>query len=146
VLSILRASGATLHTDIDDEFAMAPSGQTALGTRLLDALASGAKTVLVVSDAVENDPKGAVNEIMRVARARVPALRSVDVLHLNPVFSPGAFTPETFGSCVPSIALRDAEDLATALGFARFASGATTFDQLQQHLAARVERFLEVAR
>jgi hypothetical protein len=145
VLSVLRASGATLHTDIDDELMMVPSGQTALGKRLLDAMASGASMVIVVSDAVENDPKGAVNEIVRVARTRVPSLKAVSVLHLNPVFSPGTFTPETFGSHVPTIALRDAEDLATALGFARFASGATTFEQLQHHMAARVERFLQGA-
>jgi hypothetical protein len=142
VLSILRASEASLFTDTDDELMTVPSGQTALGQRLLDAMGSGATMVIIVSDGVENDPKGAVNEIVRVAQARCSALRATRVLHLNPVFSPGAFTPETFGAQVPCIALRDAEDLVTAVGFARFATGATTFDELQHHLSARVARFL----
>ena len=44
---------------------------------------------------------------------------------------------------VPTVGVRDAEDLPTVLGFARFAEGAAPLSELEHYLAARVRGLLE---
>jgi hypothetical protein len=43
------------------------------------------------------------------------------------------------------VGLRDAEDLPTMLGFARFAAGAASLSDLLAYLAGRAARFVESA-
>lgn len=114
-----------------------PQGQSNLSERLLDALEWGATTVLVISDGVENDPAGAFPSIAR----RLPA--EVQVLHLNPVFDPEALEVANLTSHARALGLHRAEDLPTALGFARYVVGDGTLAELEETLAARVRRFIE---
>jgi hypothetical protein len=118
------------------------NGQSNPADRLLDALEWGAETVLVISDACENDSPGAFDAILKGYRSNRG--RSL-VLHANPVFDAEMFEVRGLSRLVPSVGLRDAEDLATALGFARFAVGATTLQAFEVHLQARVNTFLSGA-
>ncbi len=123
------------------------AGQTDLATPLLESLADDLPVdlVLVVSDGYENDPPGGAREVLRVFRTHVAPARPVSVVHVNPVFDQEALSPRALGGAIPTVGLREAEDLPTALGFARFAEGHGTLSELEDYLAARVRDFLHRA-
>ncbi len=127
-----------------DELLVTARGQTDLATPLLDALEWGAEVVVIVSDGYENDPPGAVGEIARVFRRRLDPERKVSIIHANPVFDSESYAPRTLGSAVPTVGLRDAEDLPTMLGFARFADGSAPLSLLEEYLAVRVRELLNL--
>ncbi|ATB26611.1 hypothetical protein [Melittangium boletus] len=118
-------------------------GQTDLSTPLLDALDWMPDLVVVVSDGYDNDPPNAVAEVTRVFRTKLDPARRTSIIHANPVFASEFLAPRTLGALVPTVGVRDAEDLPTVLGFARFAEGAAPLSELEDYLAARVRRMLE---
>ena len=118
-------------------------GQTDLSTPLLDALDWMPELVVVVSDGYDNDPPNAVSEVTRVFRTRLDPGRRTSIIHVNPVFASELYAPRGIGTHVPTVGVRDAEDLPTVLGFARFAEGAAPLSELEDYLAARVRRMLE---
>ncbi len=117
-------------------------GQTDLATPLLDALEWGADLVVVVSDGCENDPPRGASELLRVFRTKLDPARRTSIVHCNPVFDPDDFTLRPLSPLVPTVGLRDAEDLPTMLGFARFAEGTLPLGELEAYLAARVARMI----
>lgn len=116
--------------------------QTDLATPILDALAWGADTIVIVSDGCENDPPHGAAEMLRVFRTRLDTDHSTSIVHCNPVFDPEDFSLRPLSPHVPTVGLRDAEDLPTMLGFARFADGALPLAELEAYLAARVSQML----
>ncbi len=91
--------------------------------------------------------------IRRARRCRVEALATqldpkgrVTIIHLNPVFSASDYARAPLAEEVPTVGLRDAESLPTALAFARFATGAVTRADLEAFLDRRVEEFLTSAK
>lgn len=122
-----------------DELLMVSKGQTNLSERFLDALEAGAETVIIVSDAAENDPSSAFAPIFRGYRN---IGGQAAVLHLNPFFD--AHTLEVAALCpdLPAIGLRSSEDLPALLGFAPFFSGEATLGQLENYLSARAGELL----
>lgn len=113
-------------------------GQSALAEPLCDALAWQPDLVIIVSDGFENDPPRGAAEVARVFRQKIDPRGRVDLLHMNPVFDAQHYAPRTIGPAIPTIGLRDAEDIPTVLGFARFASGSAPLAELEDYLAARV--------
>ncbi len=99
---------------------------------------------MIVSDGFENSPRGGVSEVMRHYRQRIAPAHRVSVVHVNPVFDQERFAPRALAAGVATVGLRDAEDLFTMLGFARFAEGSGTLAELEAWLLARVKRFLAV--
>ncbi len=130
---------------VDDELFVAARGQTRLGAPLLDALDWNPDLVVIVSDGFENDPPLGAAEVARVFRARLDPLRRTAIVHLNPVFDAENYAPRTLGDAIPTVGLRDAEDLITVLGFARFADGQAVLAELENYLAARVDELLAAA-
>jgi hypothetical protein len=120
-------------------------GQTDLATPLLDALDWMPELVVVVSDGYDNDPPNAVAEVTRLFRTKLDPGRRTTLIHVNPVFASELYAPRGIGTHVPTVGVRDAEDLPTVLGFARFAEGASPLAELEEYLAARVRRMLEHA-
>ncbi|WP_233601516.1 hypothetical protein [Corallococcus sp. AB038B] len=118
-------------------------GQTDLATPLLDALDWMPELVVVVSDGYDNDPPNAVAEVTRLFRTKLDPARRTTIIHANPVFASELYAPRGIGTHVPTVGVRDAEDLPTVLGFARFAEGASPLAELEDYLAARVRRMLE---
>jgi len=139
-----REHAAFWTAPLDDELMVTARGQTDLATPLLDALEWGADVVVVLSDGYENDPPGAVAEIARVFRRKLDPERSVSIVHANPVFDSESYAPRTLGCAIPTVGLRDAEDLPTMLGFARFADGSAPLSLLEEYLAVRVRELLEL--
>jgi len=90
--------------------------------------------VIIVSDGHENDPSGALHELVRVFRERLDPQGTVSIVHLNPVFNAESFEPKRLSPLIPTIGVRDAEDLFTALSFADFASGEGSLEALEAHL------------
>jgi hypothetical protein len=127
---------------IDDEAQLTAHGQSDLATPLLDALDWGADLVVIVSDGFENDPPSGAAEVARVFRKRLDPRRKTLIVHLNPVFDAENYAPRIIGAAIPTVGLRDAEDLLTMLGFARFADGSAPLSELEDFLAERVRRFL----
>lgn len=124
-----------------DALSVRAQGQTNLTERLLDALDWGAKTVIVVSDGVENDPPNTFHAALLAAKRLRPELT---LLHFNPVFDAEMLTVQSLSPHAPAVGLRDADDLSTALGFARFAAGQSELSELEAYLAGRVQAFLKL--
>lgn len=143
---LLRAAAreyrAFWTTPTTDELLICARGQTNLATPLLDALAWGADVVVIISDGFENDPAGAASEVARCWRARLDPDRRTSIVHMNPVFDSERYAPRPLGSAIPTVGLRDAEDLLTMLGFARFAEGTAPLVELEKYLARRVSEML----
>jgi hypothetical protein len=128
--------------DSSDELALIAEGQTDLAGPLLEALEWGAELILIVSDGYENDPPHGAAEVARVFRRRLDPQHRVSIIHLNPVFDAEHYAPRTIGAAIPTVGLRDAEDLLTMLGFARFADGSAPLSELEAYLAERVKHLL----
>lgn len=120
-----------------------PHGATPLGDRILDALESEPDRVLIVSDGWDNAPYGLAGEVLRVFRTNVDPERKVSVVHLNPVYDVDDFDVKRLTPSVPTVGVRDAEDLPALVEFARFTEGLTGLGQLTAHLDDRARRFLE---
>jgi hypothetical protein len=120
-----------------------PSGTTPLGDRVLDALELRPERLVIVSDGWDNAPPGLAAEVLRVWRTRLDPDRLVSAVHLNPVYDADAFTARRLTPEVPTVGVRQAEDVPALVGFARLAEGTTDLAELRAHLAARVDRFLE---
>lgn len=67
------------------------------------------------------------------------------MIHLNPVFSPDDLSLKELSAWMPTVGIRDAEDLPTAIGFARFADGSASLNDLEAYLAVRRDAFLRQA-
>jgi hypothetical protein len=117
-------------------------GATSLAGPILDALEWSPELLVVVSDAVENDPPDAAGGVLRLWRSRLDPTGRVTAIHLNPVFTAGDYAPRALCDGVPTVGLRDAEGLPTALAFARFAAGTGTRADLERYLDDRVAEFL----
>jgi hypothetical protein len=126
----------------DDELRLSAHGQTDLAEPLLSALEWGAELIILVSDGFENDPPRGAAEVARVFRRRLDPQRRVSIIHLNPVFDAEHYAPRAIGEALPTVGLRDAEDLLTMLGFARFADGAALLSELEDYLAEKVKSTL----
>ena len=117
-------------------------GATDLSTPILDALETEPELLVIVSDAVENDPPGGAGAVLKYWQQRLDPKGRVAIVHLNPVFSASDYAPRSLCDGVPTVGLRDAESVPTALAFARFATGTTTRAELEAYLDGRVAEFL----
>lgn len=130
------------HDGRPDELLVTPRGQTGLAAPLLSALEWNPELVVIVSDGYENDPPGAVAEVVRMFRRYFDREHRISIVHANPVFDSDRYMPRVLGESLPTIGLRDAEDLLTMLGFARFADGSAPLAELESYLAARMPQLL----
>ncbi|WP_428263673.1 hypothetical protein [Haliangium sp.] len=130
------AAGADAH------FMATPGGQTELARPLLEALKWSPELVVIISDGYENTPPGATTQLVRAFRDRVPGAGAISIVHLNPVFDVDHFAPKALGPDLPTVGIRDAEDLLTMLGFARFAEGSAPLHELEGYLGARTAQLL----
>lgn len=117
-------------------------GATDLSTPILDALETSPELLVIVSDAVENDPPGGAAAVLKHWQSRLDPQGRVAIVHLNPVFSASDYAPRSLCEGIPTVGLRDAESLPTALAFARFATGTVTRADLEAFLDRRVAEFL----
>ena len=120
-------------------------GQTDLATPLLDAMQWEPELIVIVSDGYENDPPCGALEALRILRTHLDPNHAVSIVHCNPVFDGDDFAPHALSPYVPTVGLRDAEDLPTVLGFARFADGSATREELETYLAARTGDLLRTS-
>ncbi|NUP49091.1 MAG: hypothetical protein HOW97_17570 [Catenulispora sp.] len=126
----------------DDPLLVHPGGATPLGLRLVDALETAPERIVVVSDGWDNSPPGLAGEVLRVWRARLDPAGRVDVVHVNPVFDARALDVRALSRAVPSVGIRDAEDLVPLVELAQFAQGRVGLPELMAYLDGRVRRFL----
>lgn len=125
------------------EFSTQPIGQTTLANPLIDALEWQPDLIVVVSDGYENDPPMIVDQVAQVYREKIGKENSPEIVHMNPVFDADHFAPRRLGPTIATVGLRDAEDIPTMLGFARFTAGTATLAELERYLAIRVKRMLK---
>lgn len=119
-------------------------GQTDLATPLLAALGSGVDLVVIVSDGCENYPPQGAAEVLRIFRTKLDPQRRTSIIHCNPVFNSEDFSLRNLSHTIPTVGLRDAEDLPTMLGFARFADGSAPLSELEAYLAERVRQMITI--
>ncbi|MFE2757662.1 hypothetical protein ACFXGA_37240 [Actinosynnema sp. NPDC059335] len=120
-----------------------PYGMTPLGERVLDALEHAPDRLLIVSDGWDNAPYGLAAEVLRVWRTRLDPERRVVAVHLNPVYDAVDFDVKRLARAVPTVGVRDAEDVPALVEFARFTEGRAGVADLRAHFDDRVARFLE---
>ncbi|WP_327147918.1 hypothetical protein [Nocardia sp. NBC_01329] len=120
-----------------------PYGVTPLGHRIIDALDTGPDRLVLVSDGWDNAPPGLAAEVLRVWRSHLDPDGRVDIVHLNPVYDAGDFEVRRLSAAVPTVGVRDAEDLPALVELAHFATGHTELSELTSYLAARTRGFLE---
>ncbi|MDT0322048.1 hypothetical protein [Streptomyces millisiae] len=125
-----------------DPLLVRPLGPTPLGERILDGLELAPERLLIVSDGWDNAPPGLAAEVLRVWSARFDPTGRTEIVHLNPVYNADDFTVRALAPAVPTVGVRDAEDLPALVELARFAQGRTGLAPLRAHLAARVAEFL----
>ena len=145
LLEALAAPGAYTPLWIsgrDDPLLTYPSGATPLGLRLIDALDTAPDRIVVVSDGWDNSPPGLAGEVLRVWRERLDPGHRVDIVHVNPVFDAEALDVRALSRTVPSVGIRDAEDLIPLVELAQFAQGRVGLPELMGYLDGRVRRFL----
>jgi hypothetical protein len=116
--------------------ACAARGQTNLARPLLDALAHKPDLVIIVSDGCENDPPRGVHEVARLWYAHLDPDHRTRIVHLNPCFDADQLGARPLSPLIPTVGIRDAEDLPRALAFARFAANDLTLPELEAHLAS----------
>lgn len=126
-----------------DPILVTPRGQTDLATPILDALAWQPELIVVISDGWENDPPGAVAELLRVYYEKIDRQRQVSIVHFNPVFNANDYELKQISPLVPTIGIREAEDLPTVLAFVRFADGRGSLVELEAYLLQRVQDILD---
>jgi len=119
-----------------------PTGHTALGEPLLEALRESPEVVLVISDARENAPSGACEAIASAVKERLPGISPLWV-HFNPTFSPDDFQPMALGPSWPVVGIRQVEDLATGFVLASFARRGGQVAELESYLASRADSFVK---
>ena len=117
-------------------------GATDLATPILNALEGKLDLLVIVSDGAENDPPGGAAAALRLFQTHLDPGGKVGIVHVNPVFAADEYAPRALAPTVPTVGLRDAEDLPTALAFARFAGGNASRADLEAYLDARVRVFL----
>ena len=127
---------------VENALLVHPRGQTDLATPLLDALELNPDLVIIISDACDNDPPQGAAEVLRIYRTQIDPKQYTSIIHCNPVFNSDDFSLRSLSSNIPTVGLRNAEDLPTMLGFARFAEGTTPLSELEEYLEKRVKRML----
>ncbi len=120
-------------------------GATDLASPMLTALETDPDLLVVISDAVDNDPPGGGSAVARLWRRRVDPRNRIPIIHLNPVFIARDYAPRGLDPTVPTVGIRSAEDLPTALEFARFATGSATRAALERYLERRVAHWLSTS-
>ncbi|MGC0416714.1 hypothetical protein [Embleya sp. AB8] len=126
---------------LHDPLLVRPSGPTPLGERLIDALELAPDRLVVVSDGWDNSPPGLAAEVLRVWRERLDPAGATTVVHLNPVYDATGFDVKRLAASVPTVGVRDAEDVPALIELARFAEGRAGFAELSEYLTAREDRF-----
>ncbi|WP_293909759.1 hypothetical protein [Deinococcus sp.] len=134
---LLKAQSGTTYqpfwtSQVRDDLLVHARGQSNVTERLLDALDWGAETVIIVSDGVENDPAGAFEPVLAGYR-RLGGRASI--VHLNPVFDAERLEVRRLSPDLPALGLRDGENLAAVLDFARFVSGELSLEALLRVLS-----------
>ncbi|WP_394825063.1 hypothetical protein [Pendulispora albinea] len=122
-----------------DELLVDARGATDLATPILDALETEPDLLVIVSDGFDNDPPGIAGQVLQAACAR---LRVPPIVHINAVFDAESYAPKSLCRAVPTMGIRDAEELPTAILFARFARADVHLDEVLASLDARVRHFL----
>lgn len=127
----------------DPAFLLDAGGQTDLASPLLAALKSSPDQILIVSDGYENDPAGAVGQIIQTYRERLASRKPIAFFHANPVFDGEHFSPKPLADRLVTVGLRDAKDLGPSLGFAKFAAGEATQVELENYLQCLSNEMIE---
>lgn len=128
---------------VSERLQLTARGQTDLATPILDALDWRPDLLIIVSDGFDNDPPRGGGEVCRVFRERLDPQRRTTIVHVNPVFDAPHLGPRPLDPSLPTIGLRDAEDLPTVLAFARFADGGLSITDLEDYLQARAHAFID---
>lgn len=127
---------------VDDPLLVTAKGQTNLAAPLLSALSQQPESIIIVSDGWDNDPPNAIAELLRIYRHKLDPEGKVSIVHLNPVFNADSYDLKRLSPLIPTVGIRDAEDLPIVLEFARFAEGQATLNELEDYLEVRVKQLI----
>jgi hypothetical protein len=130
-------------TPVSSMIELRATGHTDLATPILAALDERPDLLVVLSDGYDNDPPGGAAEILRVFRERLDPEHRVALVHLSPVYDADTYTLRGLHPTIPTLGIRDAENIPTLLTFARFADGSAELSELQAYLEHRAKQVVE---
>jgi hypothetical protein len=87
IKTIHMVSGKRVNIEGTPHSALVPNGSSPLWKGLMEAVSTGAKTIIVISDGYENAVKGMFNHVYKHYK---DSGKEFDVIHINPVFSSDA--------------------------------------------------------
>lgn len=127
---------------VSDLLLVTPKGQTNLANPLLSALAIQPDLIIIISDGWDNDPPGATTEVLRIYLKKLDPQGKTSIIHLNPVFNADNYNLKYLSPLIPTVGIREAEDLSVVLEFARFAEGKGTLAELEDYLSICVKQLI----
>ena len=98
--------------------------------------------IVIISDGWDNDPPAATAELLRIYRSKLDPQGKVSIIHLNPVFNADNYSLKYLSPLIPTVGIREAEDLPIVLEFAKFAEGKGTLVELERYLGDRIQQLL----
>ena len=137
----------TQPIESENEILVTPKGQTRLAEPIIEALQWKPDLLVIVSDGYENDPPNVAAQVVRVYQEKIAKSEMPEIIHMNPVFDSNHYSPKPLGNsfrdnpgddpldAISTVGLRDAEDMSTMIGFARFANGSAKLEVLEDYLA-----------
>ena len=144
----------TLPVESENEVLVTPKGQTGLGEPILEALQWKPDLLVIISDGYENDPPDLAAQVVRVYQEKIAKHKMPEIIHMNPVFDSNHYSPKPLGNSfrdrpgdapldlIATVGLRDAEDISTMIGFARFANGSAKLNVLEDYLAVLADTMI----
>lgn len=130
--------GREVKIEGSDFGGMVPSGSSPLWRGLVDAVAAGAETIIVISDGYENAVKGMFDHVYKHFKA---AGEDFEFLHINPVFAADAKsgTTRSLVEGVESIPVNDHKHLETEFIFKRMIENT---EMVKNLLVARYQKLI----
>ncbi|MCP3926465.1 MAG: hypothetical protein GY714_28220 [Desulfobacterales bacterium] len=129
-------------TDVKKSLLLQAKGQSDLNTPFLDALEWKPEKIIILSDGYDNS-FWRISDIIRIFKTKIEKRKRTGVVHFNPVFDAHELEPRRISDLVPTIGLRDSEDIPSLLPFADLGEYKESLSKLENFLNYCKERLMK---
>lgn len=124
----------------ESEVLLNPKGATNIAELLVEAISYQPELIIIVSDGYENAPFEGTKEVMRIFNKKL--FSHIKFIHLNPVFSSIDYLPKTISDLIPTLNIRDAENIEFLTNFADYSDNKISLSQLENYFSQKVGKLL----
>lgn len=138
IFHLLKRLAKSCHTfwstQVTDENYVSAHGQSNIASPLVNALSTGADTIIIVSDGFENDVTGMTAMVYKLWKKHLCKENSQKVLHINPCYNAENFDVKKLSDDITTVGIRNVEDLPTILKYSLFADGSYSQTEFEEYL------------